>query len=164
MMKTINKIFIALLLLVATNAGAQSSIPKWKIADLEKAISTSDQPTVINFWATFCAPCVKEIPYFQQLVKKYDSAGVRLLLVSLDLPEDYKKIAPFAQKRGFTAPIVFLDESNADMFCPKVDPKWSGALPASLFINNKTGYRSFYEDGLPKDKFEAELKKLIATK
>jgi thiol-disulfide isomerase/thioredoxin len=152
------------MLLFGLNAGAQSAIPKWKITDVEKAIRESKGPLVINFWATFCAPCLKELPHFQQLVKKYDSAGVRLLLVSVDLPEDYKKLAPFAKKRGLTAPVYFLDESNADMFCPRVDPKWSGAIPATLFVNNKTGYRSFTEDELSKEKFEKELRKLVSSK
>lgn len=150
------------MLLLSLGAGAQKAVPKIKIDALEKMIASSDQPMVVNFWATFCAPCIKEIPYFQELVKKYDRQGVRLLLVSLDLPEDYSKVGAFAQKRRFTAPVYFLDESNADMFCPRIDPKWSGAIPATLFVNNRDGYRAFLEDGLSKEAFERELKKAIS--
>ncbi|WP_165871373.1 TlpA disulfide reductase family protein [Flaviaesturariibacter flavus] len=160
-MKQINNIILAALLLFSLGAGAQSSVPKVKIDALEKMIAESDRPTVVNFWATFCAPCVKEIPYFQGLVKKYEKAGVRLLLVSLDMPEDYAKVGAFAKKRGFTAPVYFLDETNADLFCPRVDPKWSGAIPATLFINRATAYRSFYEEGVSKEAFEKELKKML---
>ena len=99
--------------------------------------------------------------YIQRLVKKYEAKGVTLVLVSLDLPEAYPKIKGFAEKRKFTAPIVFLDESNADEFCPVVDESWSGAIPASLFINSKTGYRSFFEEQLTKEKVETEIKAMM---
>ena len=139
-------------------------IPKWKLADLQTAIKNADKPTIFNFWATFCKPCMEEMPYFLQLAKKYDSAGVRLILVSLDMREAYpSKIKAFATKRKIRAPIKFLDETNADLFCPAVDKSWSGAIPASLFINNKTGYRKFFEDALSKEKLEKEIRAMIAN-
>jgi hypothetical protein len=83
-------------------------------------------------------------------------------LVSLDLQNFYPaKIKSFAVKRKFTAPILWLDEYNADYFCPKVDTAWSGAIPASLFINNKTGYRKFFEEQLSKEKLEKEIKAIL---
>jgi len=137
-------------------------IPKWKLDDLRSAIANADKPTIFNFWATFCKPCVAEIPYFQQMVKKYDSTGVRLILVSLDLVEMYpQKIKTFANRFKFTAPIRFLNETNADLFCPVVDTSWSGAIPASLFINNKTGYRKFFEEQLSRERLEKEIKQMI---
>ena len=106
-----------------SQASSAQEIVKWSLDDLKAAIKDSDKPTVINFWATFCKPCIEEIPYFQQIVKKYDSAGVRLILVSLDMKESYpSKIKSFASKRKFTAPIKFLDETDADLFCPAVEP------------------------------------------
>jgi thiol-disulfide isomerase/thioredoxin len=155
-------ILIALVLVFAyANANAQS-IPKWKLNDLKTAISKTEKPTIFNFWATFCKPCVAEIPYFQQLVKKYEKEGVELVLISLDLSEAYpKQISSFATKYKFTSPIKFLAETNADLFCPAVDESWSGAIPASLFVNNKTGYRKFFEEQLSKEKLEKEIKAMI---
>src|SRR5687768_9340962 len=110
-----------------SNAEAQD-IPKWKIGDLEAYIKNSNRPTVVNFWATFCKPCIAEIPHFQKLVRQYEKDSVQLLLVSLDMDKMYPaKIKAFASRFKFTAPIVFLDETNADVFCPRVDEKWSGA-------------------------------------
>ena len=95
---------------------------------------------------------------------KYKNKGVKLLLVSLDFKESYPdKVSSFADKRKFTSPVVWLDETNADFFCPKVDSKWSGVMPATLFINNKKGYRSFFEEEMPKEKFETELKKILSN-
>ncbi len=147
MMKKISKIFILLVTLFSFDQLKAQDIPKWKLTDLEAAMKGTKKPTIFNFWASFCKPCIEELPYFQELQKKYDSAGVQLILVSLDLPEAYPaRIKKFAQKQKITAPVVFFFETNADLFCPAVDSKWSGAIPASLFINNKTGYRKFFED------------------
>jgi thiol-disulfide isomerase/thioredoxin len=137
-------------------------VKKIKITDLEKTIAQSKTPLIVNFWATFCKPCVEEIPYFLEAVKKYKNDSIRLLLVSLDLTESYPaKIKSFAGKRKFTAPILWLDEYNADYFCPKIDSAWSGAIPASLFVNHKTGYRKFFEQQLSKDKLEKEIMAIL---
>jgi thiol-disulfide isomerase/thioredoxin len=160
-MRPFKYIAIAVLIFASYSAGAQN-IPKWKLDDLKAAIKNADKPTIFNFWATFCKPCVEEIPYFQQLTKKYDSAGVQLVLISLDLSEAYpKQISTFAAKHKFDSPIKYLDETNADLFCPAVDSSWSGAIPASLFVNNKTGYRKFYEEQLSREKLEKEIKNMI---
>ncbi|RYY66774.1 MAG: TlpA family protein disulfide reductase [Chitinophagaceae bacterium] len=163
MKKIMTKLFLCLAFsAISVAAGAQGTVvPKWKTGDLERYMDTTSVPTVINFWATFCKPCIAEIPHFQELTAQYENEGVRLLLVSLDLPEDYKKIPAFMQKRKVTAPVAFLDESNADLFCPKVDKSWSGALPATLFLNKHSGYRHFIEDALTRAQLENELKKLV---
>ncbi len=163
-MKKVSKgLIVAVMILAAANVNAQE-IKLWKLADLEAAMAKADKPTIFNFWASFCKPCIEEIPYFQQIAKKYDTAGVQLVLVSLDMKELYpKKIAAFAKKFKFTAPIVFLDENDADKFCPAVDKKWSGVIPASLFVNNKNGFKSFYEDQLSKTQFENEVKKMLTA-
>jgi thiol-disulfide isomerase/thioredoxin len=127
----------------ATNIYCQE-IKKMKITELETYIRQSDHPLIINFWATFCVPCVKEIPAFQSAIEK--NKDVELLLVSLDLPSYYpQKISSFAKEKNFNASIAWLNETNADYFCPKIDKKWSGAIPSSLFVNNKTKFRLFFE-------------------
>ncbi len=156
---------ILFLLLIAGSAfSAQSQqIPKWKITDVENYIATSkDEVLVINFWATFCKPCVAEIPSFIKITDQYKANNVKLLLVSLDLPSYYPaKIASFAKQRKFNTNISWLNETNADYFCPKVDSTWSGSIPATLIINRKTGYRKFVEEEMEAKDFEAELLKAI---
>lgn len=156
------KILVIAILFIPAAVFAQE-VKKIKVTELESFISSSDGPLIVNFWATFCIPCIEEIPHFQKMTEKYKKEGVKLLLVSLDLEDDYKKVAPFAKKRKFTAPIVWLDETNADYFIPKIDEKWSGAIPATLFVNNKKGYRKFIEEQVDENELEKEIMAILTN-
>ena len=154
-------LFVMIIALSARNISAQE-VKKIKIADLQAYIRQSDHPLIVNFWATFCVPCVKEIPDFQAVSAAHKTDGVELLLVSLDLPEAYPtKIASFAKDKNFSAPIVWLNETNADYFCPKVDKKWTGGIPSTLFVNNKKSYRKFFESELTRSQVEDNVKKML---
>ena len=158
-----NKRLVILLFALVAMSGLQAQgIKKIKITDLEKTMMESTGPTIISFWATFCIPCLEEIPYFQEEIAKYKQDSIQYLLVSLDLEDHFpKKIEDVVKKNKITAPVVWLDEYNADYFCPKVDPKWSGAIPATLFINNKKGYRKFYEDQVSHDQLKKEIMAIL---
>ncbi len=80
----------------------------------------------------------------------------------MDLKESYpEKIISFAAAHNYTAQIVWLNETNADYFCPKVDKAWSGAIPSTLFYNKKTGYKKFVEEQMKPEQFEIELNKAL---
>lgn len=164
MKRTILGIFILFIsLVIFRNTAVAQAIPKWKITDLENFIIKNEKPVIVNFWATYCIPCIEEIPYFEELVKKYE--GIDLLLVSLDFEDFYPdRIRKFADRMKFTSPIVWLDEIDADYFCPKIDSSWSGVMPATLLINNQTGYRAFYEEKIPREKLESEIIQLKMKK
>lgn len=158
------KIFLLWMILFLVAGAMAQTIPRWKMTSLTKYIKSSKEPLIVNFWATYCAPCIKEIPYFEELAKKYENKKVKLLLVSLDFEESYPdKIQSFSSKMKYTAPIVWLDETNADYFCPQIDNKWSGAMPATLIINNLTGYRSFFQEGISREKLEEEINSMIKS-
>jgi thiol-disulfide isomerase/thioredoxin len=155
------KLFFSLIFLLITGIVFGQQVSKMKITDLEAYIGKSMKPLVITFWATFCKPCLQEIPYFQNTIKEKYDGEVELVLVSLDLPDYYpSKISSFAIKSNFSVPIVWLNETNADYFCPRIDEKWSGAIPATLMINNRKNYRKFYEQQLTPLQLERELKNL----
>src|SRR5687768_9011722 len=104
---------LLMLLIGAAALTAQSQqIAKWKITDVENYMTSSkDEVLVINFWATFCKPCVAEIPSFIKITDQYKSQHVKLMLVSLDLPSYYPaKIASFAKKHQFKTNITWLAE------------------------------------------------------
>ncbi len=151
---------IVFFLLLKLTAFAQQ-IKKISPDDLNTYIAKSEKPLVVSFWATWCASCNEEIPYFISTIKEKYQDDVELLLVSLDIKSYYPdKIASFATKKNYHTSIVWLSESNADVFCPKIDPTWSGAIPSTLMINNKKNYRKFYEVGMSPLQFERNLKEL----
>lgn len=153
------KVFSIIIFIFISASIYSQEVKKIKIVELEKTIRESKTPLIVNFWATFCKPCLEEMPYFQALSRKNN---VTLLLVSLDLQKSYPaKIKNYIVKNKYTSPVFWLDEYDADYFCPKVDSSWSGAIPASLFLNNSTGYRKFFEDQLSKEKLEKEIMAIL---
>ena len=137
-------------------------IRRVKITDVEKIIAESTTPLVINMWATWCIPCIEELPYFLEEVKAHKKDSIQLLLVSLDFKESFPEgIEKFVDKRKIDATVLWLDETNADYFCPKIDNKWSGAIPATLFINNKKSYRKFVEDQLSHEALKKEIMAIL---
>lgn len=163
-----NGIRIALFLGLFFSLSAQSkgqSLQVWKLKDLEAAVNQPATPVVINFWATFCKPCIDELPHFQKLASEYKSLNLNFVFVSLDLKEAFpKKILAFKKRVGLTSKVVWLDEFNADVFCPVVNPSWSGVIPATIFLNPQTGYRKFYEDELSAERLETEIKAMLKPK
>lgn len=154
------KKLLFLVLFIGCISCEAQTIPSWKVTNLQDYISKSDSILVINFWATFCKPCIEELPYYQTIINKYKDQKIKFLMVSMDLKDDYpQKIAAFVKENKYTNQTVWLNETNADYFCPKVDKAWMGGIPSTLFVNTKTGYRKFFEQQMKPEEFERELKK-----
>ncbi len=116
----------------------------------------NDTTYIINFWATWCMPCVKELPHFEELNEKYSQEKVRMILVSLDFADQLNsRLAPFVEKKGIDSEVILLDDPDANSWIPKVDRNWSGALPAT-YIYKKEKVK-FHEGSLS----EKELNKLF---
>jgi len=153
---------ILILLFTTISFARAQNIPSWKVTDVQHLMAESDSVLVISFWATFCKPCAEEIPYLESISKKYKDKKVKVLLVSLDLASFYPdKIEAFAKKNNYSSQIVWLNETNADYFCPRIDKSWDGAIPSTYFVNPKTGYRRFISDQMKPAEFEKELKKAL---
>ncbi|MCX2741238.1 TlpA disulfide reductase family protein [Pontibacter anaerobius] len=149
---------LLLLLLTATAAPAQD-VKVIKFEDL-KALRKNPADTlyVVNFWATWCKPCIKELPYFEAANQKYKNQPVKVILVSMDAVEDVDtRVRAFMQKRGLKSEVVLLDEVDGNSWIDKLEPKWSGAIPATMVFNNKRGRYEFREAEMT----EAELMALI---
>src|SRR6476646_2344060 len=132
------KSILVLLLVTSVHFLFAQKIQKVKIEALSDYIKKADHPVIVNFWATWCAPCTHELVYFESNIKKYKEQKIELILVSLDFPKDYpSKVAEFLKKNQYEGSFFWLDETNADHFCPMIDPKWDGAIPATLFLNPK---------------------------
>ncbi len=104
----------------------------------------NDTIYVINFWATWCAPCVREIPAFEELYERYRDQKVKVLLVSLDFPNQMEsRVIPFVEQHNIQSEVILLDEPNANRWIPIVSEEWSGAIPATVIYSDS--FRGFYE-------------------
>jgi thiol-disulfide isomerase/thioredoxin len=149
-----NKTIITIILFFATySLGFSQSAEGIKVAEfferLEAIEQDEDDQTlyVINFWATWCKPCVEELPHFLELHKDYQDQGVELILVSLDFEGDLeKKVIPFAKKRGIEAQIWMLTDYMRNMsWIDKVSPEWGGSIPATLIYQPHQDVYDFKE-------------------
>lgn len=157
-----NKFLIVFVSFFIVSSSFAQSVKKVKIEELESYIKNSDHPLVVSFWATWCSPCIHEIPWIQEAVSKKQDKKVEFILVSLDFKDAYpKKIMQMIKEKNLNATHYWLDETNADYFCPKIDIKWEGGIPANLFINNKTGYRKFFQRQLTDRQAEQEVGLLV---
>jgi len=104
-----------------------------------------DTTFVINFWATWCSPCKKELPYFIQFENDYKKDKLKLLLVSVDFKSIINSsVIPYLKKIKKRHDLFLLDEKSEQEYIDRVDKNWSGALPATLFV--KAGKRNFFEN------------------
>jgi thiol-disulfide isomerase/thioredoxin len=106
------------------------------LPQLENRIKQAGDATlVINFWATWCKPCIEELPCFEQLRVRYADQNVQVLLVSLDFKSHIeKKLIPFLKSQKFQSEIVLLADQDVNTWIPRMYEDWDGAIPATLVI------------------------------
>lgn len=129
---------------------------------LQNYLSSKDvnKTYVLNFWATWCGPCVKELPYFEQLNANYLNKDVEVILVSLDFPKQIDtKLKPFLQKNKLKSEVLVLNDVDSNTWIPKVNENWSGAIPATVIYNKDK--KKFYERSFNYNELETELKQFI---
>jgi thiol-disulfide isomerase/thioredoxin len=149
-------------LLLATPSFAQR-VAVLKFPDLQQRLArTSDTTYVVNFWATWCGPCVQELPGFEKVRTANAGKKVKFLLVSLDyLPQLDKKVKPFVQKHGLKSEVLLLDETDPNTWLQKVDRQWSGSIPFTLIYNNQARKRATFEHPLTATELTAALHKFL---
>jgi len=108
--------------------------------DAEELISLTtqagDTTYVINFWATWCSPCVKEIGHFEKLHLEYKNQKIKVILVSLDFPNQVdRRVIPFLEEKGISAEVKIMTDTDYNAWIDRVDPSWSGAIPATLIYH-----------------------------
>jgi thiol-disulfide isomerase/thioredoxin len=159
-----NFVYRAALAVILALALAQCAGPpeEARIVGLEfvqdLATSPGQEVRVINFWATWCAPCIKEMPLLQEFGEGRDDVRVTLVSLDLDMDPDPEKVMRFVKERNILLPVLILDAGNPNEWIDKIDSTWSGALPATLVVNSKTGKRLLVEKELHK----GDLEQLVA--
>lgn len=116
-----------------------------KFDEFESRLSTeSDTTFIVNFWATWCKPCVAELPYFLELEEDMKAEKIKLILVSLDLKRQIEsKLIPFIQEKKISTEVVLLNDGKVNDWIDRVSPDWEGSIPATLIFNKS--YSEFYE-------------------
>lgn len=151
-----NILIVASFLFVAFFSNAQ--VPLVKLPELQKLMDApTEEVKVINFWATWCAPCIKELPFFEKVNQERKDAKVTLVSMDIDLDPNPDKVNRFVARKKLQSQVLILNERNPNDWIDKIEKEWSGALPATLIINTKNGKRKFVE----KELHEGDLEKLI---
>jgi len=112
--------------------------------EIESLLNQQDGRTyVINFWATWCRPCIHELPHFERLAKETPDKALQVIMVSLDRPGDVRgKLKDFFEDRPMALPVVALTDDNFRSWVRRVDANWtSGSIPVTLIYKN--GQRTF---------------------
>jgi len=150
--------FIFCFFLISSESDAQY-IDDVNIDGLEAVTrNLNDTTYVVNFWATWCSPCVKEIGYFEELHRQFNSSNVKVILVNLDFPNQVdRRVRPFLKQKEITADVLLMTDLDYNAWIDKVDPSWQGNIPATLLFNNSKKTRHFH----PGEIDEAGLRELI---
>ena len=141
------RVLIMILVIAGNNLHAKGQQPV-KLINLDQLMEVIEKDPqsryVVNFWATWCAPCIKELPHFARLQKEYKDKQIKVLLVSLDDPDDLNtRVVPFVERRKPDLPVFLLNEADPNVWMPRVSSKWTGAIPATLLIQG--GRKVFFE-------------------
>ena len=151
-------LFILLSFVFLYSANAQT-VNVIKFQQLEEYFNKkNDTLYVINFWATWCKPCVEELPFFEKINAEYKNQKVKVILISMDFKSKVtERVIPFVKRNKIASEVVLLDEPDYNAWIDKVSPNWSGAIPATIFVNASKGIRQFYEQSFD----YAQLKETI---
>jgi len=159
------KAFYILFIMVLSSATASFSkdIRRITKAELSQILKNpSDKLHVINFWATWCGPCVSELPAFQKTVNETDGDKVDFLFISLDFPSDAeKKLKHFLKKSNYTFNVCLMTETDYNLWIDEVDPSWQGNIPATLFFNRARKIHHFVGEPIDKPQLEKTIQSLL---
>ena len=162
-MNLIKSIFLIILFQLFFSCVDNSS-DSIEIVDFEGFYSkidlTTDKTYVINFWATWCAPCVKELPYFEKVNKEFKDKNVEVILLSLDFPSQIEtKLIPYLKRNKIKSKVILLDDSKMNTWVPRVSEQWDGGIPATLIVN-ALNY-NFYPKPFKKEDLFDEINKVL---
>ena len=160
--RTKNNFFIWFFFLAFTSFAQKPAVYKIDVL-LKRVHNNSDTIYVLNFWATWCKPCVQEMPEFESFFRQNKPALVKIILVSMDFKEDLDgKLVPFLEKNKYSSEIVLLDEINGENFINKISKKWSGAIPATYFTYKNRKAEEFIEKKVTLELLNTTLNSFIS--
>lgn len=137
--------FFFILFLFVFSFEQVKAIKTYTFQELEPLLHQKNDTTyLINFWATWCKPCIAEIPAIEKINQEFNNDKLRIILVSLDFPSSMdQNLVPFVKKFNIQSEVVLLNDPDSNSWINKVDKSWTGAIPGTLIYN--TNVRKFYE-------------------
>jgi thiol-disulfide isomerase/thioredoxin len=160
-----HRYFIIILLSLGTFSGLRAQKPVVEVIyfpQLEEWFQAdNDTLYVINFWATWCRPCVAEMPYFDQLQQEMVDQKVKVQFVSMDFISDLeKKLIPFLKRKKPFSSVYLLDEPKYNKWMGKVSEEWSGSIPATIFVQHSRDVREFHEGEFTYEELKTKVESL----
>lgn len=136
-------------------------VPYYDFDEFEKFLNIKDDEVyVVNFWATWCQPCVEELPHFESINTTYKHKGVNVILVSLDKAEQIEsRLFPFMEQHDIRSEVIVLNGAKAGTWIDRVDPNWSGAIPITIIYSKDK--RQFYERTFKLEELKNEVEKFL---
>lgn len=130
-----------------------------QLPELQRRLARpTDTTYVVNFWATWCGPCVQEWPYFDMLTTTCAGQKVNVLLVSLDYAAQLdNKVLPFVRKHALQSEVLLLNETNPNTYLTQIAPAWTGSRPFTLLLHNARHQRRLFEQGLSAEQLQRQL-------
>lgn len=115
----------------------------------------------INFWATWCVPCVEEFPDLVKIYNEYKDSDFEFLSISVDLPSDIEtKVKPFLEEQSAEFTVVVAEEKRSDRIINLINPDWNGAVPVTV-IYDKDGIRKdFISEAKDYDAFHNSIERI----
>jgi len=158
------KSFIGTVLIVLGGYGVSFSQSTAAVISLDELTTLMQKPgpdiRVINFWATWCAPCIKELPQFERARVEHPEVDILLVSLDLDLDPNPEKVYKFIQRKQIKSNVVLLNERDPNSWIAKIEESWSGAIPATIILNLKTGKRKFVEHEFEEGQLDQLIKEL----
>lgn len=125
---------------------------------LKARMDTTKEVVVYNFWATWCKPCVAELPYFEKINAKYEGKKVKIVLVNLDFNSKTETLViPFVKRNKLKSTVLQIIDTDPNEWINQVDSSWSGAIPATLIL--RAGIKKFFVE---KEMTYEELEEVVA--
>ncbi|MBT5097041.1 MAG: TlpA family protein disulfide reductase [Candidatus Marinimicrobia bacterium] len=157
------KIFLLLLILFLGCNNSDIKLKTVDASDINNQIKKhkGSKAVLINFWATYCVPCIEEFPMIVDLSKKYSEKGMQIYFVSADWLDRKKEVRDFLLEKDVKGLSFIKEEGNDNNFINEISREWSGALPFTIVYDKNGNLSDYWEMKKNKDRFESAIIKAI---